>query len=44
MIQSTNKKGNKVYYTLTMLVICHAYNQLFENHGDISTVFEDYIN
>lgn len=37
-----NKKGNKLNYTLALLVISHAFNNIFSDVENLTVIFKDY--
>lgn len=37
-----NKKGNKLNYILSLLVISHAFNNIFSDHENLSIIFKEY--
>ena len=39
----TGKKGNKLHYLLTLLVISHAFNNLFHEVEHLEVIFKPYL-
>ena len=37
-----NKKGNKLNYSLSILVISHAFNNIFNDLENVQIIFHDY--
>lgn len=38
-LQSTNPKGNKLYFSATIILICHAFNNIFRNYRKDMAIF-----
>jgi hypothetical protein len=43
MKSKSAKKGNKLNYLLSMLVISHAFNNIFSDHESLSIIFQEYL-
>ena len=39
----TGKKGNKLHYLLALLVISHAFNNLFHEMEHLEVIFQPYL-
>jgi len=37
-----NRKGNKLNYILSLLVISHAFNNIFSDLENLNVIFKDY--
>lgn len=42
MKNKANRKGNKLNYILSMLVISHAFNNIFADFENLGIIFKDY--
>lgn len=42
LLKSKTKKGNKLNYILSLLVISHAFNNIFADHESLGVIFKEY--
>ena len=41
-MKSKTKKGNKLNYILALVVISHAFNNIFADHESLGVIFKEY--
>lgn len=42
-LKNRTKKGNKLNYVLSLLVISHAFNNIFEDIENLREIFKEYV-
>ncbi len=42
ILKSKTKKGNKLNYILALVVISHAFNNIFADHESLGVIFKEY--
>jgi hypothetical protein len=42
-VMKQDRKGNRPFFTLTMLVISHAFNRIFEDKESLEEIFKAYL-